>query len=185
MVFVSYFLAAIQTLFPDVGSEPLAQLQAASRPPVPVLVRSLLNELDQIGEPFVLVLDDYHKIQDEQVHELLATLLQHLPPQMHLAVATRTDPPFPLTSLRARGQVLEIRTDELRFTPEETHTFLEGMVGQELSRETADLLRRKTEGWIAGLRLAALSMRGRADVVGLCAAIRGDQQRLCGRLFAG
>ncbi len=185
VVFCSYFLAAIQTLFPDAGSEPLAQLQVASRPPLPVLVRSLLNELDQIEEPFVLVLDDYHKIQDEQVHELLATLLQHLPPQMHLAIASRTDPPFPLTSLRARGQVLEIRTDELRFTPEETHTFLEGMAGRQLSRETAELLRRKTEGWIVGLRLAALSMQGRSDVDGLCAAIRGDQQRLRGRLFDG
>ena len=164
VVFCSYFLAAIQTLFPDAGSEPLAQLQVASRPPLPVLVRSLLNELDQIEEPFVLVLDDYHKIQDEQVHELLATLLQHLPPQMHLAIASRTDPPFPLTSLRARGQVLEIRTDELRFTPKETHTFLEGMAGRQLSQETAELLRHKTEGWIVGLRLAALSMQGRSDI---------------------
>ena len=174
VVFTNYFLAAIQTVYPDVGSEPLALLQAASRPPLPVLVRSLLNELDQIAEPFVLVLDDCHKIQDEQVHELLATLIQHLPPQMHLAVASRTEPPFPLTSLRARRQVLEIRAGELRFTAEETHSFLVGMTGQELSRETAELLRRKTEGWIVGLRLAALSMRGRADVVGYVQRFEGS-----------
>ena len=103
VVFVRYFLAAMQTLYPDTGSEPLAQLQAASRPPLPVLVTSLLNELDQIKEPFVLVLDDYHKIQDEQVHDLMATLLQHLPPQMHLAIASRTDPPFPLTRPARQG----------------------------------------------------------------------------------
>ena len=174
VVFTNYFLAAIQTVYPDVGSEPLALLQAASRPPVPVLARSLLNELDQIGEPFVLVLDDCHKIQDEAVHELLAAFIQHLPPQMHLAIASRTEPPFPLTSLRARGQVLEIRTGELRFSSEETHSFLVGMTGQELSRETAELLRRKTEGWIVGLRMAALSMRGRADVVGYVQRFEGS-----------
>ena len=125
---------------------------------------SLLNELDQIEEPFVLVLDDYHKIQDEHGARIGCHLIEHLPPQMHLAIASRTDPPFPLTSLRARGQVLEIRTSDLRFTPEETHTFLEGMVGRDLDRETTDLLGRKTEGWIVGLRLAALSMQGLPDV---------------------
>ncbi len=163
-VFGCYFLAAVQTLFPNIGSETLLLLRAASRPPLPVLTGSLLSELAQIEEPFVLVLDDYHKIQDEMVHELVASLVERLPPQMHLAIASRTDPPFPLTRLRARGRVLEIRTGDLRFTPEETHTFLEGMVGRDLDRDTTDLLERKTEGWIVGLRLAALSMQGLPDV---------------------
>ncbi|NIV37257.1 MAG: hypothetical protein GWN58_49895, partial [Anaerolineae bacterium] len=164
VVFLSYLLAAIQTLFADAVNETLSLLKAPSMPPLTIIVGTLLNELDQIDGPFVLVLDDYHKIQDEPVHELLASIIQRLPPQMHLAIATRTDPLFPLTSLRARQQMLEVRADDLRFTPEETHAFLEGMVGQQLKRETTDLLGNKTEGWIVGLRLAALSMRSLSDV---------------------
>lgn len=164
VVFLRYLLAAVQTLFPDVGGRTQALLEGATRPPMPAIVKTLINELDQIKAPFILVLDDYHTIQDEPVHELLDALISRLPPLMHLAIATRTNPPLPLTGLRARGQVLEIRTEDLRFTPEEAHIFLEGMLGRELSRETTDLLGTKTEGWVVGLRLAALSMRGLPDV---------------------
>ncbi|MGD9148458.1 MAG: response regulator, partial [Anaerolineae bacterium] len=109
VVFANHLLAAVQTRYPNVGGELLVRLREASRPPLPDLARSLLNELDQIEERFVLVLDDYQRIQDEAAHELLAILLEHLPPQMHVAIASRTDPPLPLTSLRGRGRVLEIR----------------------------------------------------------------------------
>jgi LuxR family maltose regulon positive regulatory protein len=164
VVFIGYLLTAVQTLFPDLGGATLAAARAPSRPSLRVLARSLLNELDQIEEPFVLVLDDYHIIHSEQVHELVAALISQLPPNMHLAIATRSDPPLGLASLRARRSVAEIRSDDLRFRHEEAHTFLKGMVRRELSRGTTDLLRNKTEGWIVGLRLAALSMRGLPDV---------------------
>jgi LuxR family maltose regulon positive regulatory protein len=164
VVFANHLLAAVQTRYPNVGGELLVRLREASRPPLPDLARSLLNELDQIEERFALVLDDYQRIQEEAVHELLAILLEHLPPQMHVAIASRTDPPLPLNSLRARGRVLEIRADDLRFTPEESHAFLEGVVGRELDQGTTDLLRAKTEGWVTGLRLAALSMHGMSDI---------------------
>jgi LuxR family maltose regulon positive regulatory protein len=164
VVFLSYLLAAIQTLFADVGEQTQALLQAPSLPPLPILAATLLNELDRVDEAFLLVLDDYHNIQNDAVHELLEGFIPRFPPHMHLAIATRTDPPFHLANLRAGQQMLEIRARDLRFTPQEAHLFLATMVGRDLSQEITDLLEQKTEGWIVGLRLAALSMRGLPDV---------------------
>ena len=109
----------------------------------------------------VLVLDDYHLIEAQPIHEALTFLLEHLPPQMHLVIATREDPPLPLARLRARGQLTELRATDLRFTPAEAADFLNQVMGLGLSAEDVAALEARTEGWIAGLQLAAISMQGR------------------------
>ena len=123
----------------------------------------------------ILALDDYHHITEPAIHEILSGLIEHLPRGVHLALATRSDPPLPLAGLRARREMTEVRSDDLRFTSEETHAFLEGTTGRELDPETVRLLEDKTEGWVVGLRLAALSMRTRSDDESLCAAIQRDR----------
>jgi LuxR family maltose regulon positive regulatory protein len=124
-LFLPYFLAAVQSIFPEAGRETLAMLKAATLPPNPVLARSLINELDEIETPFTLALDDYHHIRQAAVHDLLSELLRHPPRPMHLVLASRREPSIDLTRLRARSQVTEVRTQELRFTKEETTAFLE------------------------------------------------------------
>ena len=111
---------------------------------------------------FLFVLDDYHVIDSKSVDEALAFLVEHLPPQMHLVIATREDPPLPLARLRVRGQLTELRAADLRFTPAEAADFLNQMMGLNLSAENIAALEARTEGWIAGLQLAALSMQGRS-----------------------
>lgn len=181
MVFVSYLCAAIQTVFPDACEGALALLDAPQTPPPRIITASLVNELDALfgdqmlsGESpwsdgsrsrtgFILALDDYHNIADPAIHELLSELIAYLPQGVHLALASRTDPPLQLAGLRARDEMTELRTADLRFSAEEAGTFLELAVGRELSRETIDLLEDKTEGWAVGLRLAALSVRNLPD----------------------
>jgi LuxR family maltose regulon positive regulatory protein len=114
--FVTYLLAAVRTLFPEACPDTLALLQAATLPPLPILARSLINELDQLDPPFVLALDDYHLIHEAAIHELLDALLAHPPRPMHLVLTTRSDPPLSLARRRARSEVTEIRSGELRFT---------------------------------------------------------------------
>src|SRR5919107_579075 len=123
-----------------------------------------------------LILDDYHVIANEAVHDAISFLVDHLPPQAYLVIASRTDPPLPLARLRARGQMTEIRADDLRFTPEETDAFLQGVMGLELPEGSVAVLEERTEGWIAGLQLAALSMRGREDISGFVAALKGSSR---------
>jgi len=126
MRFLGYFLASVQSIFPDSMLDTLALLRAGGRqPPRDALTRSLINGLDQIEQPFVLVLDDYHEIRRMDVPHVLTELLRHPPHALHLMLLSRSDPPLPLTALRARGQVTEIRTRELRFTVEETAAFLQ------------------------------------------------------------
>lgn len=162
--FLNYFLAAIQTVFPEAGQETAHLLRAPSLPPLSVLSRSLINELDQIETPFILVLDDYHYIQDVAIHELLTGLLRHPPRSLHLVLVSRRDPPLPLTKLRARGRVTEIRLNELRFTVAETSAFLQKIMDAPIDEAAASILVEKTEGWVTGLRLAILTLRHRGDV---------------------
>ena len=133
-------------------------------PPVAMLAGSLINELYEIDKAFILALDDYHTIHEKSVHDLITVLLNHPPRAMHLVLATRRDPPFPLTDLRARGQMTEIRMQELRFSSSDTIDFLEKVMGMEVDRHTAAIIEEKTEGWVAGLRLAVLSIRQRTDL---------------------
>jgi len=163
VLFLSYFLAAIQTMFPDAVEETSAWLSAASLPPLEILARSLINELDQIEQSFILVLDDYHSIQNMDVHHLLAELLRHPPHVQHLVLASRSDPPLSLATLRARGQATEIRIHQLRFTEAETATFLR-QLGRPADGGTVRALLESVEGWVTGIRLAVLSSRHRGSL---------------------
>jgi len=158
-LFLSYFIQAVQTIFPDAVHETQAMLNAPELPPVTVLSHSLINELDQIEKEFILVLDDYHFIREKAVHDLIAKLLKHPPAPMHLALVTRRDPALPLTSLRSQGQMTEIRTQDLRFSLKDSRAFLEKIMDISLDNVTVAVLEKKTEGWVTGLRLIALTLR--------------------------
>ena len=125
---------------------------------------TLINGLSAIQDDFALILDDYHVIDAQPVHDGIAFLLDHLSEQMHLVIASRADPPLPLSRLRGRGELAEPRAADLRFTPDEAAAFLNKVMGLDLSEADMAALGARTEGWIAGLQLAALSMRGREDV---------------------
>ena len=137
---------------------------------------SLLNDLDGLSKDLVLVLDDYHLIETPEVHEGMAFLLKHSPPSLHLVLATRVDPPLPLARMRARGQLVEVRAADLRFTAEESVAYLNGPMGLGLSAADVTALDGRTEGWIAALQLAALSMQGREDASAFIAGFAGDDR---------
>jgi LuxR family maltose regulon positive regulatory protein len=162
--FLSYFLAAIQTMFPDAGRKTMAMVNTSMLPPVSALAGNLINELNLIEQPFILVLDDFHLIKDESVLDLLTQLLHHPPQAMYLVLIGRRDPSLPISMLRAKGLVTEIRTQDLRFNEMETATFLTQMLGTHVDSVTAAAVEEKTEGWVTGLRLAALSMRHRGNL---------------------
>ena len=163
-IFLSYFVTAIQRLFPAACAETLSMLRIDPLPPVSLLARSLSNELDLIEKSFILVLDDYHQIRDQRIHELIAKLLHHPSANMHLVLIARRDPPLQLTALRAKGQMIEMRTRDLRFSLEETLAFLQQTTGAPVDSADAAILEEKTEGWVTGLRLAAMSMRDHKDL---------------------
>jgi LuxR family maltose regulon positive regulatory protein len=174
--FLAYLLAALRTIAPNIGEGVLGALRSPQPPPTESILTALLNEIAAVDEDLVLVLDDYHLIDAGAVDDVLTFLLEHLPPRVHLVIATREDPPLPIARLRARGQMGELRAVDLRFTPDEAAGFLGGVMGLELSGEEIAALEERTEGWIAGLQLAALSMRGREDVGGFIRAFAGDNR---------
>ena len=175
-VFLAYFLAAMQTLFPDALPETRAFLTGISLPDVGVIARSLINELDGLGRDFILVLDDYHLIRAQPVHELLSLLLQHPPQGLHLVIATRQDPSLPLGVLRARNQVAEIRGHDLRFSLAEIAAFVERTLGAPLADDALAVLADKTEGWAAGLRFATLTLRYGGDVDSHLAGLHAENR---------
>ena len=152
----------------------LGALQSPQPPPTESILTTLLNEITTVPDNFVLVLDDYHVIDAKPVDNALTFLVEHLPPQMHLVIATREDPQLPLARLRARGQLTELRAADLRFTPAEAAEFLNQVMGLNLSAEDIAALEARTEGWIAGLQLAAISMRGQKDVAGFIKSFTGS-----------
>ncbi|MGD9401859.1 MAG: LuxR C-terminal-related transcriptional regulator, partial [bacterium] len=156
--FLAYVLAAIQNTFPEAELKTQPLLQAAEMPPPKVLARHLLNDMERIGEEFILVLDDYHHITESSIHDLIVEMLRHPSPNMHLAVLTRRDPPFPIHALRAGGEMTEIGVQQLRFTPAETREFLDRLVRIDIDEDTAALLEERLEGWASGLRLVAITM---------------------------
>jgi LuxR family maltose regulon positive regulatory protein len=174
--FLAYLVAALQTIAPNIGEGVLGALQSPQPPPTESILTALLNEITTIPDNFVLVLDDYHVIDAKPVDDALTFLLEHLPPRMHLVIATREDPQLPLARLRARGQLSELRAADLRFTSSEAAEFLTQVMGLYLSPEEIAALETRTEGWIAGLQLAALSMRGREDVPRFIRAFAGDNR---------
>ena len=174
--FLTYLVAALQTVAPDIGEGVLGVLRSPQPPPIESILTALLNEIALFPDDFILVLDDYHVVGARAVDDALVFLLEHMPPQMHLIVATREDPQLPLARLRARGQLTELRATDLCFTSEESAQFLKGMMSLNLSAGDIAALEDRTEGWIAGLQLAALSMRGREDVPEFIRSFAGDNR---------
>ena len=166
------------------GAGVLGALQSPQPPPTEALLTALLNEITTIQDSFILVLDDYHVVDAPSVDQALAFLLDHLPPQMHLVITTREDPQLPLARYRARGQMTELRAADLRFTPAEAAGFLNQVMDLNLAAEDVTALEARTEGWIAGLQLAALSLRGRTDVGQFVRAFAGDNRYIVDYLVA-
>ena len=159
--FLIYFIAAVQTVEPDFGLEPLAALHSTGATNSEAVLMALLNELADFPQSLILILDDYHVIETESIDSALTFFLDHLPETMHLVIITRIDPPLPLARLRGRGQLTELRVADLRFTIDEAATFLNQMMGLKLSADDIAALGSRTEGWITGLQLAALSLQER------------------------
>ena len=174
--FITYLIAAMQQVNESIGQAASAMLQSPQPPPSEVMLTALINEIASVSQPFLLILDDYHVIHTSPIHQQLAFLLDHQPDNLHLVITTREDPLLPISRLRARGQVLEIRQDDLRFTAEETVEFLKNVMGLDLSLNEIAALERRTEGWIVGLQLAALSMQGRDDLPGFIQAFTGSNR---------
>src|SRR6266849_1327441 len=175
--FWSYVFTALSRVHPGSGTSALALLQASTLSPLPPIETVLsvwINELATLPHEVALVLDDYHLITAQPIHRAITYLLDHLPPQLHLVIATRADPPLSLARLRARGHLTEIRAVDLRFTTEETAAFLTRTLSLNLSGEDIAALETRTEGWIAGLQLAALSMQGQKDATSFIQSFTGS-----------
>lgn len=165
-LFWAYFIKTLRRCHPTVGLQALSVLQSGHTRDSHAVVRLLINDIHATDADFVVVLDDYHLIDSEEIHQALAFLIDHQPPGLHLALVSRSEPPLPLARLRARGELSEIRAADLRFTDTEAVNFLSDVMGIELSPVEAAQLERRTEGWVAGLKLAALSIRAGRDLHG-------------------
>jgi LuxR family maltose regulon positive regulatory protein len=174
--FLTYLIAALQTLQKGMGEGLLGTTQSHQPPAIEVILTALLNEIAVLPKNFLLILDDYHALDARSIDQILNFLLEHQPPQMHLVIATREDPALPLARLRARGQLTELRAADLRFTPAEAAEFLNRMMGLHLSEGDITALEARTEGWIAGLQLAALSLQGREDRASFIQAFTGSHR---------
>ncbi len=174
--FLDYLIAALQSAQAGLGKAAQALLRSPHAPPVRSILTALINDLARGATDLVLVLDDYHEIETQAGHDAVALLLDHLPQPLHLVIISRTDPPLPLARLRARDQVTEIRAADLRFTVEEAAIFLNQVMRLGLAAEDIAALEARTEGWAAGLQLAALSMRGSEDSAAFVAAFTGSNR---------
>ena len=174
--FLGYLIAAIQTVAPDIGKGLVAALDTPQPPPSESILTSLLNELTLLPAPIVLVLDDYHLVDAKPVDQAVTFLLEHLPSQVHLVITTREDPQLPLSRLRARGQMTELRAADLRFTASEATEFLNPVMGLDLTAADIIALEDRTEGWIAGLQLAAISIQGIADPTAFIESFTGSHR---------
>lgn len=176
--FWSYCIAALQTVQPDLGLTSLELLHSTQSFPLENILAPLVNDIATVPADFVVVLDDYHLIEAPVIHQAMSFLLDNLPPPLHLVILSRSDPPLPLAHLRARSQLLELRAADLRFTPGETAEFLNQVMGLNLSTAEVSTLESRTEGWVAGLQLAALSLQGRdtQEVPDLIVAFSGSHR---------
>lgn len=172
--FLTYLVAALQTIGPTIGEGVARALQLPQLPPTESILTTLLNDISGLETQAVLVLDDYHRIESMAIDAAVTFLLEHLPPQMHLVITTREDPQIPLARLRARDQLTELRIADLRFTASEATEFLNPVMGLDLSAADIAALEGRTEGWIAGLQLAALSMQGHQDATGFIQSFTGS-----------
>jgi LuxR family maltose regulon positive regulatory protein len=174
--FYAYFIAALQKVNTSLGREIAGVLSSSQLPSAEIICAVLSNEILALDEPFLLVLDDLHVIQDGSILHFLEKLTANLPQPLHLVLLTREDPPLPLARLRANNQLTEIRAMDLRFTREDTHHFMNKIMGLDLSQKDVALLAEKTEGWVAGLQLAGLSVRDRSDPSGFVATLSGSHR---------
>ena len=175
--FLDYLIGALQTVDEDLGDESAKLLQSrANTPPLKVVLTSLLNEINAYDKEFVLAFDDYHVITEHGIHEALSFLIERLAPHAHALIATRSDPPFPLGRLRARGELKELRASDLRFDTSEAAAFLNDVMNLELTSNDVTALEERTEGWIAGLQLSALTLQGRTNRSELVKEFAGDNR---------
>ena len=172
--FLAYLIAALQTLVANIGAGVLGVLQSPQPPPTEAILTVLLNEIATVPDHFIFVLDDYHVLDAKPIDHALNFLIEHLPPPMHLVIATREDPHLPLARLRVQGQLTELRVADLRFTPAEAAEFLNHVMGLDLAATDIAALEAHTEGWIAGLQLAALSMQGHQDTATFITSFTGS-----------
>jgi len=173
--FWRYFVTALSRLEPGCGETALALLDSPQPPPVVTVLTTLLNDLDALAVEATLVLDDYHVMASKDIHEALAFLLENLPPRVHLIIATRADPPLPLSRLRERGELTELRAHDLRFESEDAMTYFNQM-GLDLSLRQVSELVARTEGWVGGLQMAALAMQDHPDLPGFIDAFSGSNR---------
>ena len=176
--FLAYLAAALQLVDEQIGAPLLSALQSPQLPAMDKILTGLLNEISLRKDLVILVLDDYHLLNEVAILEVMEFLIDHLPPQLHLVLTTREDPDLPLSRLRARDQLTEIRAWDLRFTREETDAFLRGMMGLELSAQDVTVLEDRTEGWAVGLQLAGLSMQRQADLKAFIADFSGSHRHI-------
>jgi LuxR family maltose regulon positive regulatory protein len=174
--FWDYFIAALGEVTPSVGDTAASLLHSTPPSTTESVLAALVNDLVGVPNDFVVVLDDYHVIKSEAIHTSVTFLIEHLPPRMHMVIATRTEPPFPLSSLRGRGTMLDIGAEDLRFTIEETAALFKNMQNLELTPEHVSALNARTEGWAVGLAMAALSMGKQKDIHGFVAEFTGSQR---------
>ncbi len=172
-IFWVYLVSSLQAVVPDVGTTAMALLRSTQPPPIESVLTTLINDLASESDAVAIVLDDYHVITAEPVHRGIAFLTEHLPSHVRLVIASRSDPPLPLSRLRGRGELTEFRATDLRFTADEAASFLNTAMGFDLPVATVQALEQRTEGWITGLQLAAISMRGEKDVAGFVEEFAG------------
>jgi LuxR family maltose regulon positive regulatory protein len=180
--FWTYVVESLRTVEPALGEQALSALQVPGMNVTAFVLPTLLNELQDLGEPIVLVLDDYHSVTNREIHQSMAALVAHIPPTLRLVVASRQDPPLPLPALRARRELAEIRADALSFRLEEAGLLLNDVLGLDLASADVSRLRERTEGWAAGLCLAALSLDGRPDAGRFIEEFAGDDRHVVGYL---
>jgi len=184
--FLAYFIAALQMVDSSIGQMAQAVFQSQQRLIVEPILMTIVNEIAQLsgslsensGKDFILILDDYHVIEESSIHQVIEFLLEHQPPQLHLVILTRIDPPLPLSRLRARNQMVEIRGNNLHFTTKEANVFLNEIMKLGLTPDEIDLLEKRTEGWIAGLQLAAISLQGQTTPRDFIRAFSGDDRHV-------
>jgi LuxR family transcriptional regulator, maltose regulon positive regulatory protein len=174
--FLAYLIAAVQTIAPEIGTGVVGALFSPQPPPTEALLTLLLNDFAGMPHQFVLVLDDYHALESHAIDQALAYIIKHLPSQMHLVLLTREDPQLPLARWRAEGQVTELRAADLRFTLTEATDFLVQAMALTLSADDIAALQTRTEGWVVGLQLAALSLQGQEDVASFIHSFTGNHQ---------
>jgi LuxR family transcriptional regulator, maltose regulon positive regulatory protein len=183
MLFIRYLVAAIHSHFPGTCTETLELVQAINEPPMVLFANTLSNEIDRLPKDFILVLDDYSSLRGQAVHNFLSAILLHSPRTMHLVVITRTSPPLPLSSLRVRGEVNEIRGKDLRFSRQDTANYMRKMLPTTLNENALALIEQHTDGWIALLKLVALSMRSVEDPDRFLASLSGADTDIAGYMI--